>query len=106
MAARKKIRAKVLATTAWTPAALSPSAGCSRLEPHPKFLPARITSPGLDLLRELRVQVLEQVRQDLLRLAARVGVPPREQQVGVDVVAVLEDVHRDLTLFTAELMDQ
>ena len=44
--ARKKIRAKLLATTAATPAALRPSTGCSREDPHPKFSPARITSPG------------------------------------------------------------
>ncbi len=40
------MRAKDLATTAWTPAALRQAAACSRDEPQPKFLPATMTSPG------------------------------------------------------------
>jgi hypothetical protein len=43
---RKKIRAKLDAMTQLTPEALMAMGACSRDEPHPKFLPATMTSPG------------------------------------------------------------
>ena len=48
---------------------------------------------GPDLGREPPVEVFQQVRQDLLRLRAGVGVLAGKEHVGVDVVAVLPDMH-------------
>ena len=46
MALRKKMRAKLFATTADTPAALMAMGACSRELPQPKFSPAAMKSPG------------------------------------------------------------
>jgi len=43
---RKKMRAKLLATTQLRPQPLRAMGACSREDPQPKFLPATIISPG------------------------------------------------------------
>ena len=42
----KKIRAKDTAITHLTPAYFNAKGACSRLDPHPKFFPATITTPS------------------------------------------------------------
>ena len=61
MELRKKIRAKDLAMTHWIPSALMISGACSLEEPQPKFLPATMISPFLDLPGQLRPKGAEAV---------------------------------------------
>ena len=85
------MRAKLLAMTQLTPAALMHSGACSRDEPQPKLVVATMTSPGLHAAREVRVDVLHAVLRQLLRLVD-VQVARRNDGVGIDVGAVLVNV--------------
>ncbi len=82
------MRAKLLAMTTETPAALIEIGACSRLEPQPKFSSATRMSPALDLADEPRVEVLHAVLGELGGIA-RVEIASRDDDVGVDVAPVL-----------------
>ena len=73
--------------TAEQPAACMTSGACSRLEPMPKFSPATMKSPLLDLLVEAGTQVLHQVRRQVLHVQALELPLARDDVVGVDVLA-------------------
>ena len=76
MALRKKMRAKLLAMTQETPAALMARGACSRDEPQPKLVVATMMSPGLTRLHEIRVDVLHAVLGQLLRRRTCSGSGP------------------------------
>ncbi len=61
------MRAKLLAMTQLTPAALMQRGACSRDEPQPKFVVATMMSPGLHPADEFGVDVLHAVLGQLLR---------------------------------------
>src|SRR5882762_2211931 len=81
IALRKKIRAKLSATTAAIPTALIDTGADSREEPQPKLWPAMMMSPALAFF-----VALEAVLGKLLRVKDR-QVLSGHDLVGVDVVA-------------------
>ena len=77
MALRKKMRAKLCASTAPTPASLMMRGACSRLEPRPKLRPPTTKSPGRISRGELGARVLEHVLGELGQVGAQVEQPAR-----------------------------
>ena len=84
------MRANDAATTTLTPATLMATGACSRELPQPKFSLGDDDVARLHAVHEVGVDVLHRVARELLRVVG-VEVAGRDDDVGVDVAAVLVD---------------